>query len=85
MQYCTMKTVVAMLPGLEPESPEDQVQRNLERAMHKYRGNIQTYVSKLIERTPQPSQANQITHLEALGIRRTINKTTTILPRGSTF
>lgn len=70
MQSCSMKTVVPMLPGLEPEPPEAQVQRNLERAMQKYRGNIQAYVSKLIERTPQPDLADQITHLEALGVRR---------------
>ena len=70
MQSPSMNTTLEMLPGLEPEPPEAQVKRNLERAMQKYRGNIQAYVSKLVERTPEPCQADQATYLEALAVRR---------------
>jgi hypothetical protein len=44
-----------VIPGLEKETPEQQVRENLERAMFKYRGNLQLYLEKLMERVPDPT------------------------------
>ena len=44
-----------IIPGLERETPEQLVRANLERAMFKYRGNLQLYLEKLMDRVPEPA------------------------------
>ena len=48
-----------VIPGLEKETPEQQIRKNLERAMFKYRGNLELYLEKLMERVPESSDASQ--------------------------
>lgn len=47
-----------VIPGLEKETPEQQIRINLERAMFKYRGNLELYLEKLMERVPEPADAS---------------------------
>lgn len=55
-----------VIPGLERETPEQQVRKNLERAMFKYSGNLQLYLEKLMERVPErtnePTIAGVLAH-----------------------
>ena len=46
-----------VIPGLEKETPEQQIRKNLERAMFKYRGNLELYLEKLMERVPESPDA----------------------------
>ena len=48
-----------VIPGLEKETPEQQIRKNLERAMFKYRGNLEMYLEKLMERVPESPDASQ--------------------------
>jgi hypothetical protein len=65
-----MNATSPTLPGFGPDSPEAQVRKNLERAMHKYGGDIRAYFAKLLERAPERAGAENATHLELLAVRR---------------
>ncbi len=41
---------------IEIPTPEERVRENLERAMIRYRGNIQAYYAELLKQVPEPPE-----------------------------
>ena len=64
-----------IIPGLERETLEHLVRANLERAMFKYRGNLQLYLEKLMDRVPEPADdSNSAVFLTQSAVRRRTHK-----------
>jgi len=54
------------------ESPEDLIRQNLEKAMIRYRGNIQAYYAELLKKIPEPpsdSKWDDLRRFAALRLR----------------